>query len=364
MEFVLIARHYPPEASGGARRPYLTARGLREAGHTVRVVTPFAAQHPDDIEVPGPPPAGRPGFQANSLKTWLVRWRYWPDPEIAWARAVSERLRTLAAPDWLITTSPPESTHSAGAALKAHWQDTRWMAEFRDTWTVAPHRREAATWPRRPLERRLARRILRHADLVSAVSPFVLDEVKHYAPRAVHHIEGHFADPPPSAFAFPPDTFDLVHSGGFALSDHRRHLGPVLARLDPIAQARPQLRLHIAGWLDEAETALAAARPWVVPHGLVDLATSRAMQAGADALLLATPPDSHALPGKFAEYAQATSPIVAVGDGDWRNLLPGDLGLLPLEALTRLEAGTSRPPLASLSHTAATARLLAILSQF
>lgn len=361
MNILLVARHYPPEVSGGARRPFLTATAMRARGHSVCVITPFTPQHSDDVQVPGPDLAGRPGFRATSLLTWLVRWRYFPDPEIVWARKVIGYLRRLPAPDILITTSPPESTHMVGMAMKDLHPETKWLAEFRDTWTVQPHRREAARWPRRPMERWLARRILARADGISAVSAFVMEEVGRYT-SAPQHIEGHFADAPKAEHSFG-DGFHLLHSGGFALSDHRRSLSALFADLDPIADARADLRLHITGWLDDSELDLCELRPWTTLHGQVDLATSRAMQAGADALLLVTPPDSHALPGKYAEYSQTGRPVIAVGGGGWRGLLPSGAEVHDPDALRNLPPGSRASPLKTLSSDAAAGRLESFLSQ-
>ena len=358
MKIVIIARHYPPEVSGGARRPSLYAAALRGRGHHVRVVSPFAPQHPDDLQVVGPPlPQGDAPARARPLRTALARGLRYPDAENGWANRVAARLSREDAPDWLITTSPPESVHMCGTALKTIWADTLWLAEFRDTWTVRPHRKEAGRFPRRHIERWMARRILARADAIAAVSPFVMDEVAAYAhPDTPRHIEGHFSDLPPEPHDFG-EGFHLLHSGGFRLSDPKRSLRALLTELDPLARSRPDLRLHITGRLASDEKGFAAARPWVTAHGPVSLDASRAMQAGADALLLATPPDSHALPGKFAEYALAGRPMVATGGGSWRKLLPDGITLLDIDTLETLEAGTTIPPLTALSATEAAQRL-------
>ena len=51
MNILYITRHYPPEISGGARRPYLYVKALRELGNKVTVVTPFELDDPNSITV-------------------------------------------------------------------------------------------------------------------------------------------------------------------------------------------------------------------------------------------------------------------------------------------------------------------------
>jgi len=366
MKITLIARHYPPEISGGARRSYLMARTLREKGHSVRVVTPFPPQHKDDVQIGSishkVSSVTQDRSAITSFKTAIVRASRYPDPDNVWAKQIISEL-TPDQSDWLITTSPSESVHLAGAALKAKWGDARWLAEFRDTWTHHPHRREAGRWPRRAIEQSIARKALKHADAVSAVSDAVMSEIINYLPRTgiPQHIEGHFSDTPPPAHTFPDELFNIVHSGGFSLSDHRRRLAPVLSKLSVIAKDRPDIRLHILGQLSEEEYQLCEANTWINVFTPQPLEVSRAMQAGADALLLVTPPDSHALPGKFAEYAMVGRPIITMGGGSWRKLLPKGYATYTVDDLRTLKNGTITPICDELSVESAADRLIKFL---
>lgn len=346
----MIARHYPPEPSGGARRPYLFVKALRAQGHRVTLVTPFTQEDDDAITVPHPAnidltqadktSAAKPSI-ATRLKDWLRLWLLWPEPDIRWAKRASAAIRARAAqgdwdaPDILFTTHPPESLHVVGAKLA---RDLRlpWAAEMRDTWIDVPHRDLLIHSKLRAFfEARMARKCLSKADGITAVSEAVMAEGRRYMnPEARELILGHFSAPSDEALELDEREVHLVHAGGFTLSDRRRPLGPLLSVIERAAQSRGDLHLHIAGRLSDEERALMSdAKGFkITDHGLVPLERSRALQNAADGLILYTPPDSHALPGKFAEYRFAQRPILYFGGGSWTSLVDDPSVLRPLEA--------------------------------
>lgn len=348
MHILLIARHYPPEISGGARRPALLTESFRRMGHRVTLVTPFgddadpdlirvttqpilnaqaAANEITSIKVKGPTLKER---MKNVLRLWL----YWPDPNITWARAVRDCLKDNdIRPDWIMTTSPPESTHLAGRALSIRW-GIPWLAEFRDTWIENAHRPELSTSSlRRWFERRIARRTFKRLTAVTGVSDAVMQDARKLIPAGTpEHIFGHFSSPAQRPMVLGgSDETHLVHTGGFSLSDRRRKLDDLMRALTALND--PNLHLHIAGPLTGEEESLCSTVTGfkVTHHGRVSLEIARAMQSGADGLLLVTPKDSHALPGKYAEYRQARKPIYYLGGGDWLGLIGDKKGLFPLK---------------------------------
>ncbi|MBY0422923.1 MAG: hypothetical protein K2Q06_11515, partial [Parvularculaceae bacterium] len=141
MRLLLIARHYPPAVSGGARRPFLLARALRSRGCEVFVVAPSLPDGEPGRVVPHPnrdagtaPPAP-PGWRDHA-RDWLL----WPDPDIRWSRrAAAAALAADFAPDWVWTTAPPESIHIGGLLMKRS-RGARWLADVRDHWLDRPHR--------------------------------------------------------------------------------------------------------------------------------------------------------------------------------------------------------------------------------
>lgn len=347
----LIARHYPPAVSGGARRPFHLARALRTLGVEVNVVAPTLPEGEPGLAVThahrDPSPAAPAPPRWRDLARELV---LWPDPDIRWAMRAARAAATLPTPDWILTTSPPESLHAAGLWLKQR-TGARWVADFRDHWLDRPHRLERKKWWRRSGERAMARRLLARADVAVAVDSSIAAELAALGARAPQVLP-HAADPPPAAMALPAETINVVHTGAIAFSDPECDIEEMLA---PFARAwaqQPTLRLHLAGRLTDPERAALAASPAraaMVDRGVLPLDSARALQAGADALIFVASAKMHVPPSKIVEYLACDAPIVACGDGPWRADPRAPAGepsalLAALVKGARAPAGRARPP--------------------
>lgn len=345
MHILMITRHYPPEISGGARRPYLYVKALRQLGHKVTIVTPFKINDKDTITVSNrainismEPEKLQKQHQVyiNKFKNHLRTLIYWPDPNITWANSVVKTLKKRKIKvDWVFTTSPPESSHIVGAKVSL-FHNIPWVAEFRDTWVENPHRVILKnSRVRRFFERYIAKKALKNACAITAVSDAVMLEARKYVKLGTPEcIISHFSDKvevdPINFYAFDQNKINLLHTGSMTLSDHRRQLGPLLEALEIIYEQRKELVLHIAGKLTTEEITLLKNSPIPsVHHGSIPLNASRALQSKADALLIYTPNNSHALPGKFAEYIMAERPIYYLGSG-WHDLVEDKNCIQPL----------------------------------
>jgi glycosyltransferase involved in cell wall biosynthesis len=342
MKILLLARHFPPAVSGGARRPYLWAKGLMENGADVFVVAPDI---PEDIAgqtVSHPfrdPPTGLPG--QKTLRDYARDLLLWPDPDIRWTKRAIATAKAECPfdPDWIITTSPPESIHAAGKALLAHWPDAKWAIDARDHWLVRPFRKQRLNPLRKRIEQVFARRMLSPARAIFAVNDLIRDEFAGYAPKALAESLPHFVARPPEPFAFEGPGPHLVHTGSFKMSDPDVSIEPLLAAFVAVAVQRPDLRLHLAGRLRDDEQAAVTASPardQIMMHGIVPLETSLAMQAGADALIVCAAPEAPVPPGKLNEYRAAGVPITPIGPGAWRQQVDDD----PRSDRERIEAVT------------------------
>lgn len=333
---LIVTRHYPPEVSGGARRPYLIAHGLRARGYRVAVASPFAPQdEPDWIRTPHPAAErGRAAAQADvseaepRWKSWARRMARWPDNEIGWAgHAARAVMASGLRPDWILTTSPPESAHAVGDRLKRAL-GKRWLVEMRDSWIEEPLRPELASSRfRRFVEGDLARRWLTDADARIAVSGGLAEEMQRLAPEATSPLSviGHFADASPAPLKFEGEGLHVLHSGSFSLSHQGRRLADLLAAFAILAPRCPAARLHLVGRLtalERAELALSSLAHSITVHGEVTYAQARALQAGADGLILYQQ-GIDALPGKLGEYLECSAPILTVGEGGWKARLEG-----------------------------------------
>jgi len=352
MHYLFLVRHYPPEISGGARRPFLLVRALRRIGYKITLVTPFNVEDdPDHICVIGSASNAISDISSNkstfnifsNFKNVMRIWFLWPDADILWAKRVERAvIKSGITPDGIFTTSPSESIHIVGSRL-AKRLNVHWVAEFRDTWFHNPHRKILErSMLRRFVERLIARRALKYVSGLTAVSRYVMNDILTFAPVSVpHKIIGHFSEEQKEKYILPSTDVNIVHSGGFTLSDRRRHLFPLLNIFEKTSLIRPKLHLHIAGRLTKDEKSLidnSSAK--ITYHGQISLTKSQAMQSAADGLVLYTPEESHALPGKYVEYCLARRPILYLGGGDWMNLLENPENLRSLrKGLIELKKG-------------------------
>lgn len=362
VHFLIITRHYTPEPSGGARRPALLVKALRQLDHKVTLITPFQQDDdPDHIFIAHPVAAvsdlthptytadgsSPPETSPTQLRDWLRTWLLWPDAEIRWCRKVERYLKAnKLSPDWLITTNPPESLHTIGSRLAAR-MGCKWLAEFRDNWTVDPHREILETSKTRvAIEKHIAKRSLKSVNAVMAVSEAVLSEVRTLAPPDTPAlIIGHFSEALEDIQHLPGEDLNIVHTGGFTLSHRQREIVPLLDAFKHASLTRPNLHLHLAGSLTPEETQMAQAAQAaqnfkVTLYGAQPLPVCRALQAGSDALLLYASETSQSLPGKYAEYRFANKPILVLGYGPWTGLLDDPSAITPLkEGLSTVQKG-------------------------
>ncbi|MEE2996713.1 MAG: glycosyltransferase [Pseudomonadota bacterium] len=300
-------------------RPYLFARELVALGQDIRIVAPNVCPGIPTIVVPHH--HVDPSLtETGSKKSWRTFARLWmlPDPDIRWALNAARSVVDYT-PDWIITTSPPESSHVAGWLLKRRFR-CRWLVDFRDHWfeaTLRLDRSERGLWTR--IEKFLAKKLLRRADSIVATTQSIAHEVGELLEAGRETVIEHAADPVTEAINLEPGLVHIVHTGSFKLSDPQRELRPILEGF--IASNDNRLRLHLVGRLQSEEISLVASLPGsnrIQVHGPVDYETARAFQAAADILLLVTAPDTPHIPGKLAEYRTTGKPVLAIGGGAWQ----------------------------------------------
>lgn len=327
MRIALLARHYPPAISGGARRPFLLMQSLRSMEHETFVIAPalpetepgLCVSHPHRDPAAGPTAATGMSASARALARDLL---LWPDPDIGWCKRAAKAARAQLPwkPDWVMSTSPPESVHVAGRMV-ARRTGARWYADFRDTWLERPHRLERKRFHRRIGETLLAGSLLRSADVVTAVDPVVAAEIRRLGARDVD-ILAHFApDQMPAAMPMPSDRINILHAGSIELSDPEARIEEILAPFGEASARNPTLHLHFVGRLTAREQNAIldhGLRARITEHGPVPYDQSLSMIAGADALVFVASGKMHVPPSKIVEYLATDAPIVACGAGPWR----------------------------------------------
>jgi glycosyltransferase involved in cell wall biosynthesis len=340
LKIILLTRYFPPEISGGARRPSALVRAWRELGAQVTVVGPAGIEDEDCVQIPHPSFPAIPDLSAShgsvpaSISDRMRRAILLPDPEVRWALRAARMARPVATnADWIVTTSPPESLHLAGRLLKQQ-TSCLWLADLRDLWLVDPQLAVRRHPFRRVVEEQLAKWILSGCDALTSVSPIVETEGLALAGSLKPSlIVPHFALPfEGTPEALPPETFNIVHTGSVGLSNPLSEFGCLIDDFEALALVKPMAVLWLAGNLVPAERARCLASPVggrIRLLGPVSMTRARALQAGADALALVSGRYSHALPGKYSEYHSTGLPILISAPGPWRDLLPADGRTMP-----------------------------------
>lgn len=132
-------------------------------------------------------------FQEQSftkrLGVWLRGNLFIPDPRRFWVRPsvaflsdfiAEKKIRTI------ITTGPPHSMHLIGLRLKKKNPQLRWIADFRDPWSEwglldTLRVGSVARW----FHRRLERKVLQTANVVTTITPFYVRQFKRLGGRRV-----------------------------------------------------------------------------------------------------------------------------------------------------------------------------------
>ncbi|TMK73445.1 MAG: glycosyltransferase family 4 protein [Actinobacteria bacterium] len=386
MNLLLVAYFYPPCRDTGAHRPTAMAKWLRRLGHRVTVLTTSAygagdgaaeegvVRTPDlqrlrtrlhghdrvDALFDSDTSSGRP----HILSRVIV-----PEPLVAawapFARSRALRLNRRERFDCVITSSPPESVHAVGRALRH--RGVPWVVDLRDAWTFESLRPPFPSALQRRLDERLERRWLRSADAVVCVSGPVAHDLRQrlgIEPQLVPNgWDPDLIEPDEAggdaAGILDPDRVSLVYTGRFG--SYGRDPAPLVRALGELGrtdgETASHLELVVAGPLTAAEaelmrTDVSPAR--IVVPGSLTREGAIALQRAADALLLlASPRRTQLLNFKLFEYLATGRPILALAAGTEAgrvvqemggDAVPADDVAAIVEALHRVVAGELRPP--------------------
>ncbi len=315
----------------------------------------------------------------------------WKGPAVRRGREAVEAFR----PDVILATAPYFTDLLVGAAL-SRATGVPWVADYRDLWTgdvlrewVPPWRRRIELWMERrvvataaavvtvsePKTEVMRARLagLGHAEFVTLTNGYDLDEFEGVEPEVV--------DPGP---------LRIVYAG--RLFKNRRGYELIQAAGELLAERpewRGRLRFEYYGGIAaEIEQRIGElVRGFALQdvfrfHADVPYARSKALQMGADALLLivdAGETSSGVIPGKLFEYVAAGQPILCIASPGatteiidrgrlGRTAAPGDVAALKAILADWAEAGTAslapdRAYLAQFERGALVARLAGVLER-
>jgi glycosyltransferase involved in cell wall biosynthesis len=265
---LMIIPFFPPMAGGGVYRPLSFVRHLPAHGWRTTVIAPrgdafwirdesLLARVPPDARVvrtdtwSGQALLRRTGAGAptrSSRRFGLVRRLasvvMIPDSYIGWYPfALRAALREIRAGgvDAVYSTSPPESAHMVGAALRRRTR-LPWVADFRDPW-MNLHLLDVPGPLHAALHRRLERAVCREAEVVatSAWSEELLRRA-HPDARVTRIPNGYDGEEVASVAALSPPPggpLRILHAG---MLTQRRSAVPFLEALHAFLERRPEAR--------------------------------------------------------------------------------------------------------------------------
>ena len=330
MKVLLVTMYFPPSGGGGVQRPLKFATHLPAQGIETHVLAPDDAKwiH-SDPELVAPTQAwihrarylgprsrkladelhGRHGLdrlsrQARSLSRRVLV----PDENVGWnltAIPAAVRIARAEGIDVVLTTSPPNSVHLVGAAVK-RITGARWVADLRDSVGAHPHRRveRASVRAKEKVSESVARLVARQADVIVAASEAIAEEARALEPAGVVTtiLNGADFDDFAGLEYSRGDRFRITHTGSFF---GKRDPRPFLTAL-----AESGLEDVVARFVGDFRV---ADREWAQSLGLDDRLELHPYVPRRLLLLIpeAGGRGQGVLSGKVFEYLAAERPILA-----------------------------------------------------
>src|SRR5829696_2783893 len=341
VKLLLVTLYWPPAGGGGVQRPLKFAQYLPALGIETHVLAPDDPKwiHEDaDLRQPtqawvhraryigpkGRKPAEelhcKEGLERALVQAKLASRRLLvPDENVSWnltAIPAAIRIARGEGIDVVLTTSPPNSVHLVGAAVKRA-TGAKWVADLRDSLAAHPHRRaeSMAVRAKEKVDEGVAWLVARSSDAITCVSDAIADETRGFSPKGmvVSISNGCDFDDFAGLDYRPGARFRITHTGSFF---GKRDPRPFLTALD---ESGLDVQARFLGDFRSAD------REWAEERGLGDRIQlipyaprqqALELQRDSDALLLLIPDaggrGKGVLSGKVFEYLAAERPILAV----------------------------------------------------
>jgi glycosyltransferase involved in cell wall biosynthesis len=347
----IITFAWPPRNSIGAHRPYSWAKSWSSAGATVRVITAkkFSYDAPLDLNLPQLPGVELVETDYSSSKTSLfriassgllkkpARWAYQKlvgktrivsNPRDSWFLAATPMISEWARScDYVVSTYDPMSVHQIAAAMKASNPRLKWIADYRDLWSL----NHTAKWTdsQRMVEReREIATVGRYADLITSVSADLTHQQSRFLNKPGMTVTNGFDIDPRAVSASitsglrpTSEPMSIVYTG--KVYPEHQDPSPLLRAIVAMEErgeiSKGSVQLHIYGGqvdgLDDV-IRLGQYNHILHMHGHVTRDAALAAQSQADLLLLLESSSIAAkgvLTGKIFEYMATGVPILSLG---------------------------------------------------
>lgn len=367
---LIISTAFPPQIGSGIRRLCAFVKHLPPFGWEpyvlARLPSPYDSGASEDsiLEIPGAAAVQRTGFfdvrlagkrllsramnrdmpakvvggaeiHAAATKSGSLLWTFAqtfifvPDTDIGWLRhAVKEGLSLIqkAEIDAILSSAPPFTAHLVARELKG-LTGRPWCADFRDPWSQNPYLQGGGLRaPRKWIDRRLEKRVLRDADAVLCVSKPIVEGfarlgIPGVASKTSVLTNGFAPDEFAAVARRVPDKFTITYTGTFYGAS--RSPAPFLECLSGLIQngavnpKRVSIRILEAYAQDTTRLAKQYRLSEIVEvRSGVSHSEAAREQVNASVLLLVIRNDEAGLgeyTGKLFEYLGARRPILMLG---------------------------------------------------
>lgn len=309
---LMVAFHWPPLGGSATVRNVNMAETLRLHGWDPIVVHggrwrgyPTDARLRSDIDA----------VEAWAPSTRLNRFLF-PDPQLAWFPfAVWRGLRAIhrgARAIW--TTSPPETGHLVGAALK-RITGLPWVMDYNVEWSTNPATRWWSRWQQNR-HRALESWLLRRVDAVCSLSSRHLERLPAPARSVVVEAgyDGRRFSPTPRRPWRIDRPFVVTHTGSlFGVQHPGAFVDAINSLVEEGAIPSDQIIARFVGNLWEGAEHLRRAKFRVETRSLVPHEEIPELLAESDLLLVSLSAEAECVvPNKLYEYMAAGRPILAI----------------------------------------------------
>ena len=249
-----------------------------------------------------------------------------PDARKGWNRfALREAKRIIReqAPEVIVTTGPPHSTHLIGYKLKKHL-GVRWVADMRDPWTnMYFNKMLPKTRLTQKIDKKTEDRIIKNADGITTVSPGLKEEFSDRSSNIQVIYNGFDPEDLPEPNPQQTSHFTLSYIGNFKPNQNVKALWQAISRLkDEKEGFGERFRILLTGNID----------PGIIQSlekfNLKDITLQKAFLPHKEAtrvmnnsnMLLFVVPKAASnkliITGKLFEYLAVRTPILSIGPSD------------------------------------------------
>jgi len=215
--------------------------------------------------------------------------------------------------DCIVSTYAPPSAHILAYRVKERFPEVKWISDYRDSWTVSNY-----VFPGLPVvrnfEKHIEDKIIQSTDLITAVSPTLVDEFRSRFPnKRVELVENGFLDEinPTEAINLG-RGINLVYTGSYGGYRTLKFLDDFLRKLKhEDKDLYEKINIYVVGRGKESFE-----NEKIFFLGDVPYEMSIAYQNAADILFIVESDQEiakGALTGKLFEYLRAKKPIIAFG---------------------------------------------------